>query len=336
MARDYILSASAMVPLGEICAMEMSSVGHDLSTLCGKEVVFGSPTVHILGKYRLPKPYEEPCVYTLAALEGGFTGQVRWLLRFKDAITISSLMLLVPQVELDRKRRLREFSAMDADAYREACNNLCGGAAQGLREAFGVDLSMVQKETRFVDIAKSRADWDAIFPPPPFVMVEFPITVAGWPPSVCAQVLEREVLEAFLKAKGVEAPFEDVRGTILQIDENEGAQAQMVSLLAGLPYHVYAAPNFALAVDGIDVEGVQLVVIDIGNSANDGFQTLARLRSTAKYQHLPVIMCASKGLLRKEYVVRAMQGGARDFLAKPFDRDLLLSKIEKHALRLTS
>ncbi|GEM_PF-1989887 len=336
MVRDYILSDTALAPLGEICAVEMSSVGHDLSTLCGKEVMFGSPVVHILGKYRLPRPYEEPCVFTLATLEGGFTGHVRWLLRFKDAITISSLMLLVPTPELERKRRMREFSAMDADAYREACNNLCGGAAQGLRETFGVDLSMAQKETRFVDIAKSRADWDAIFPPPPFVMVEFPITIEGWPQSVCAQVLEREVLETFLKAKGVEHPFEDVRGTILQIDENEGSQAQLASLLAGLPYHLYAAPNFALAVDGIDVEGVQLVLIDIGNSVNDGFQTLSRLHNTAKFMHLPIVMCCSKGLLRKEYVLRAMQGGARDFVAKPFERDLLLSKIEKHALKLPS
>lgn len=334
MARDYILSASAIAPLGEICAIEMSSVGNDLSTLCGREVSFGPPTVHILGKYRLPRPYEEPCVYTLASLEGAFVGNVRWLLRFRDAITLSSLMLLVPPVELERKRMLREFSAMDADAYREACNNLCGGAAQGLREAFGVDLSMVQRESRFVDIAKSRADWNAIFPPPPFVMVEFPLTISGWPPSVCAQILEREVLEALLKAKGVEQPFEDVRGTILQIDENEGAQAQLSSLLAGLPYHLYSAPNLALAVDGIDVESVQLVVVDIGNSANDGFGTLRRLRSTARYAHLPVIMCCAKGLLRREYVVRALQSGAKDFVAKPFDRDLLLRKIEKHALTL--
>ena len=100
--------------------------------------------------------------------------------------------------------------------------------------------------------------------------------------------------------------------------------------------HVLVCGDYSDAVDGIDVEGVQLVLIDIGNSVNDGFQTLSRLHNTAKFMHLPIVMCCSKGLLRKEYVLRAMQGGAKDFVAKPFERELLLSKIEKHALKLTS
>lgn len=334
MARDFILSSAARGPLGSVCAVEMSAVAQDLTTVCGRDVEFGTPTVHIIGKYRLPKPYEEPCVYTLAEFEGAFRGPVRWLLRFRDAITISSLMILVPSAEIDRKRRNREFSAMDADAYREACNLLCGGAAQGLRAAFGLDLSMVQKETRFVDVGRSRAEWDAIFPHPPFVMVEFPLTVGGYLPSVCAQILEGDVLAALLKAKGIDQPFEEIRGLVVLIDEGDGSSAQLASVLDGAPYHTYCAPNFQLATEGIDLEKAQLVLVDVGSQRNDGFDTLFRLHVNPRYAHLPVVMCCAKSLVKKDHVVRAMQGGAKDFVAKPFERDALLSKIEKHALKL--
>lgn len=85
-------------------------------------------------------------------------------------------------------------------------------------------------------------------------------------------------------------------------------------------------PNSILSV--LDSRPVDLVLLDMNfsagvNTGNEGLFWLRRIREIAP--ELPVIMLTAYGDV--ELVVRALKGGAADFVLKPWDNDSLIGKI---------
>jgi len=67
-----------------------------------------------------------------------------------------------------------------------------------------------------------------------------------------------------------------------------------------------------------------IYVLDIWMSGSDGRELCKKLKSEALTQHIPVILISASNDLKRS----AETAGADDFLAKPFDIDALLAKIE--------
>ncbi|MGZ3776485.1 MAG: response regulator [Mucilaginibacter sp.] len=72
-----------------------------------------------------------------------------------------------------------------------------------------------------------------------------------------------------------------------------------------------------------------LLLLDIWMSGMDGRDICKTLKQNEKTRGLPIVMIsASKDIERS-----AIEAGADDFLAKPFDMNDLLGKIEKNTLK---
>jgi len=69
--------------------------------------------------------------------------------------------------------------------------------------------------------------------------------------------------------------------------------------------------------------GFDLVLLDVGLPGIDGFEVLKRLRATDTA--LPVIMLTARTLVSD--TVAGLDGGANDYIAKPFKFDELLARI---------
>ncbi|MEA2661973.1 MAG: adenylate cyclase [Chloroflexota bacterium] len=67
-----------------------------------------------------------------------------------------------------------------------------------------------------------------------------------------------------------------------------------------------------------------LVLLDIMLPGIDGYEVCRRLRADPKTSFLPVIMVTASGLPEK---VKAIDAGADDFIAKPFDQPELLARV---------
>jgi putative two-component system response regulator len=60
----------------------------------------------------------------------------------------------------------------------------------------------------------------------------------------------------------------------------------------------------------------------------DGFETLAQLRKTSRLRRVPVIFLTARQDQAAE--IQALQSGAKDFIVKPFVKEILLHRIELH------
>ena len=135
--------------------------------------------------------------------------------------------------------------------------------------------------------------------------------------------------------KRITLPEKDLMqaGTILIVDDNKSVLTSLELLLEDEFEGVETASNPNSILSVLDSRPVDLVLLDMNfsagvNTGNEGLFWLRRIREIAP--ELPVIMLTAYGDV--ELVVRALKGGAADFVLKPWDNDNLIGKI-RAALR---
>lgn len=72
-----------------------------------------------------------------------------------------------------------------------------------------------------------------------------------------------------------------------------------------------------------------VVLLDITMPVMDGLQALKQIRQGDP--HASVVMCSALG--QQEYLLKAIQLGARDFIVKPFRPERIVSAVRKAAFR---
>ena len=75
----------------------------------------------------------------------------------------------------------------------------------------------------------------------------------------------------------------------------------------------------------LEVEDFDLILLDLLMPDLNGFQVLERLKADERWHDIPVIMIS--GLQETDSVIRCIEAGAEDYLAKPFNPVLLRARI---------
>jgi len=110
------------------------------------------------------------------------------------------------------------------------------------------------------------------------------------------------------------------------IVEDEVPIAQLIEMsLARAGYQCEAVNDGCAAADKIEQNDYDLVLLDIMLPEEDGLSVLKKLRATPRTAKLPVIMLTAKGTEYDKVV--GLDGGADDYVAKPFGMMELLSRI---------
>ena len=124
-------------------------------------------------------------------------------------------------------------------------------------------------------------------------------------------------------------------GALLVVDDNEINRDLLSRYLARLGHTVQAAPDGKKALEMIDSGAFDLVLLDIMMPELNGYQVLQHLQDSPTWRDLPVIMISA--LDEMDSVVRCIELGAADYLAKPFNPVLLRARVgaclEKKRLR---
>jgi class 3 adenylate cyclase len=112
---------------------------------------------------------------------------------------------------------------------------------------------------------------------------------------------------------------------ILIVDDEPFNRDVLAQELELLDHEPLAAVHGRDALERLESEPVDLILLDIMMPGLDGFEVLRRLKDDPRLRHIPVIMVSALDDL--ESVVRCVELGAEDYLPKPFDPVLLKARI---------
>jgi adenylate cyclase len=122
---------------------------------------------------------------------------------------------------------------------------------------------------------------------------------------------------------------------ILIVDDEPFNLDYLEQELDDLNYDIVSACNGQEALEKVQSESPDLVLLDIMMPVMDGFAVLASLKADPKLRHIPVIVISAMNDLQS--VVKGIEQGAEDYLPKPFEPVLLQARIssslEKKRLR---
>jgi DNA-binding response OmpR family regulator len=116
---------------------------------------------------------------------------------------------------------------------------------------------------------------------------------------------------------------------ILVVDDEKRILNFLLSKLRFSGYEVCTAGNGTEALERVQEQHPDLVVLDVMMPKMDGFETLKKLRS---FSSVPVIILSARGA--NEDKIRGLGLGADDYLAKPFNPNELVARIEAVKRRL--
>lgn len=114
------------------------------------------------------------------------------------------------------------------------------------------------------------------------------------------------------------------QGRLLVVDDDPHNCKLLQAVLSPHGYEVSIAKSGREALDLIAAEPPDLVLLDIVMPQLSGYEVCRKLRDAAATRALPVIMLTSSGDQDK---VRAIEAGADDFIARPFDQMELLARV---------
>ncbi|MDD5038340.1 MAG: response regulator transcription factor [Dehalococcoidales bacterium] len=117
---------------------------------------------------------------------------------------------------------------------------------------------------------------------------------------------------------------------VLVVDDEPRIVKFLVLKLKSSGYEVLTAANGLEALEQVQSQEPDLIVLDVVMPGMDGFETLKRVRALSSVA--VIILSAKEDNTDK---VRGLELGADDYLAKPFSPDELLARIEAVRRRLS-
>lgn len=154
---------------------------------------------------------------------------------------------------------------------------------------------------------------------------------AGTPSAGCEEKgVEKEETEKWAKEGPYELP-EDKNMTssnpiILCVDDEKKHLDLLETMLEGNGYQVVNASNGPDALQKINHQTIDLVLLDILMPGMDGFEVCRQIKEDPKLGDIPIIMIT--GLTSSKDHVRGIEVGVEDFFTKPIKKAELLARIK--------
>ena len=122
-----------------------------------------------------------------------------------------------------------------------------------------------------------------------------------------------------------ELPKERLALTILVVEDNADMRGYIRSILRDY-YNVLEATNGAEALDVLNNQSVDFIISDLMMPVMDGIELSRRVKETFTISHIPFLMLTAK--TSPETRLESYRTGVDEYLLKPFDETLLLTRIE--------
>lgn len=116
------------------------------------------------------------------------------------------------------------------------------------------------------------------------------------------------------------------------VAEDEPEIRSLLETILSEKYNVQLVTNGLEAVAAARSSKPDAILMDIMMPEMDGVTAVEHIRSDAGTKHIPILMLTAANSTQER--IRAFNFGADDFIAKPFDCEELLTRIESKLLRI--
>ncbi|HEV2339363.1 MAG TPA: response regulator [Patescibacteria group bacterium] len=113
--------------------------------------------------------------------------------------------------------------------------------------------------------------------------------------------------------------------TVLIVDDDEGILDALSLVIATAGYTVIATVKGEEAYETAKKQRPDIILLDVLLSGSNGRDICEQLKKDDITKYIPVLMISA----HPSGMTRAFACGADDFLAKPFDVDVLLEKVQQ-------
>ena len=114
---------------------------------------------------------------------------------------------------------------------------------------------------------------------------------------------------------------------ILAVDDDLAILDVLRLILENSGYEVVTLSHADAVFETVEIEQPDLILMDVMLAGLDGKTICQNLKKYSRTKNIPVIMISASHDLRAQL---SRSGAPDDFIAKPFDLDVLVQKVEQH------
>lgn len=260
------------------------------------------------------------------AVEEFYDGEMYLILTLKNAITVGSIILALDDATVRENAKKGVLDADCTDAFREFSNQVCGMLDNELRPKLPKPIHLRLTTTSLINKEKANAVLSDEVLHEECLILTATLRILGFDDDQFILSLSKLVGEEFF-AEVIDEGDKQTKGTILAVDDSN-TDLRIIRKLLSNEYRVMVTDHPGNALPMIQKNRIDLVLMDINMQGVDGITLCERIKRNCMSNNIPIIICSSSPT--RDNVINAIRAGAVDFIAKPFTRQQLIEKIDKH------
>jgi signal transduction histidine kinase len=120
--------------------------------------------------------------------------------------------------------------------------------------------------------------------------------------------------------------LEEGKGAILIVDDEPSTVDLLEAILTPYGYNIFTVETGVKALDLVDKEDIDLILLDVMMPEMNGYEVCKRLKGKKETRMIPILMITALSSIKDN--IRAMEVGAEGFLAKPFNNQLVAAYVK--------
>ncbi len=325
-----ILNRSESEFFSKVFKLEIDYFNRDLGLLFSNKIGVVQPSYDYLPSPKIIENLQKKFIKITCQWEGDCQGEIFISIKVQDAKIMSGLLMMMSPADI-KETLAEEYSADDAEIFKEIANQINGSLDNALRENFKFDFHSTLKDVELISADKVRME--DIFSAEGYMIISAILKMSGFPDSAITQYIPKNLIKKISDLQGVdkgggEKEDEDIE-SILVVDDDPVVRKIIRGFLKGMDINILEASDGVEAMQMLIRSKVRLVVMDIEMPNMNGIEACKRIKQNPRTRNIPVVMCSSKST--RENVLEAVNSGARDFIVKPITKkDMFVERIKKY------
>ncbi|TVM00679.1 MAG: hypothetical protein CV087_12865 [Candidatus Brocadia sp. WS118] len=323
-----IIKKSSPSKLEETLVSTFPRICTDCGKITNKEFFLTNPVLQNTTLNDFLKNANTSYILVKLAIEEFYEGELYLIFAVKEAITIGSLMLTLDDAIIKENAGKGIFEGDCTDAFKEFTNQVCGMLDNELRPKLPKPIHLKLTSTVLMNKENANTVFSEEALNEECLILTAAMRILGFDDGKFILSISKLLGEEFF-CEVIEENTKKFRGTILVVDDSN-TDLRIIRKLLGNEYKVLVTDNPNSALSILQKNHLDLVLIDAHIPGVNGITLCERFRRNAMSHTIPIIICSSSPT--QETVIQAIRAGAKDFLVKPFTRQILIEKINKQLI----